>query len=97
MSETNTNYRLPDEATLRNAAKLAIVEDKPIILDYWTASLEKTALIGGKDNNEKLLVKSDVEYTSTIVKFYKSKTELIIITENSIYIVDSEIPSRKIS
>ena len=98
MTDTNnSNYRLPNEATLKNAAKLAIVEDKPILLDYWTGSLEKTALIGAKDTNEKLLVKSEDEYTSTIVKLYKSKTEYIIITENSIYIVDSEIPSRKIS
>lgn len=97
MTETADNYRLPCEVTLRNAAKLSIVEDKPIMLDYWTASLDKTALIGAKESNEKLLVKSEDEYTSTIVKFYKTKTEYIIVTENSIYIVDSGIPSRKIS
>ena len=98
MTDSNSsNYRLPDEATLKNVAKLSIVEDKPILFDYWTASIDKTALIGGKDNNEKLLVKSEEEYTSTIVKLYKSKTEYIIITENSIYVVDSGIPSKKIS
>lgn len=101
MSESTSNYRLPGEATLRNAAKIAIVEDKPILLDYWTSSIDKTSLIGAKDNNEKLLVKNEEEYTSTIAKFYKTKngthSELIIITENSIYIVDGEIPSRKIS
>ena len=82
---------------MKHAAKLGIVEDKPILMDYWTASLEKKALIGVKENNEKLLVKSEDEYTSTIAKFYKSAGEYIIITENSIYIVSSEIPSRKIS
>ena len=101
MSEPTTNYRLPGEATLRNAAKISIVEDKPILLDYWTVSIDKTALIGVKDNKEKLLVKNEEEYTSTIVKFYQIKNgikpELIVITENSIYIVDGEIPSRKIS
>jgi len=91
------NYRLPSELTMKHAAKLAIVDDKPIILDYWTASLEKKALIGARENNEKLLVKSEEEYTSTISKFYKSGTEYIIITENSIYIVSSDIPTRKIS
>jgi len=91
------NYRLPTEITLKHAAKLAVVEDKPIILDYWTASLDKKALIGAKENNEKLLVKSEEEYTSCIAKFYKSGTEYIIITENSIYIVDAEIPTRRIS
>ena len=101
MSEQKTNvepnYRLPSDVTLKHAAKLAIVEDKPILLDYWTASLDKKALIGAKENGEKLLVKSEEEYTSTIAKFYKSSTEYIIITENSIYIVSNEIPTRKIS
>jgi len=82
---------------MKHAAKLSIVDDKPIMLDYWTASLDKKALIGAKDNGEKLLVKSEEEYTSTIAKFYKSGTEYIVITENSIYIVSNEIPTRKIS
>jgi hypothetical protein len=67
------------------------------MLDYWTASLDKKALVGLKENGEKLLVKSEDEYTSTIAKFYKSGSEYIIITENSIYIVSNEIPTRKIS
>jgi hypothetical protein len=67
------------------------------MLDYWTASLDKKALIGARDNGEKMLVKSEDEYTSQIAKFYKSGTEYIVITENSIYIVSNEIPTRKIS
>jgi hypothetical protein len=93
----DSNYRLPSDVSLKHAAKLGIVEDKPIMLDYWTASLDKKALIGIRENNEKLLVKSEEEYTSSIVKFYKSGTEYIIITENSIYIVSSDIPNRRIS
>ena len=96
-AEQTPNYRLPTDLTMKHAAKLAIVEDKPIILDYWTASLDKKALIGARENGEKLLVKSEEEYTSTISKFYKSGTEYIVITENSIYIVSIEIPTRKIS
>jgi hypothetical protein len=96
-AENNQNYRLPTELTMKHAAKLAIVDDKPIILDYWTASLDKKALVGAKTTGEKLLVKSEDEYTSGISKFYKSAEEYIIITENSIYIVSSDIPTRKIS
>lgn len=101
-SETGTtsapfNYRLPSDVTMKHASKLAIVEDKPIMLDYWAPSLDKKALIGARENSEKLLVKSEDEYTSTIQKFYKSGTEYIIITENSIYLVASDIPTRKIS
>lgn len=95
--DAGLTYRLPSDVTLKHAAKLSIVEDKPIMLDYWTASLDKKALIGAKDNGEKLLVKSEDEYTSTIAKFYKSATEYIVITENSIYVVSNEIPTRKIS
>jgi len=91
------NYRLPTEVTLKHATKLAIVEDKPIMLDYWSSSLDKKALIGIKESGEKLLVKTEDEYTSPIAKFYKSSTEYIIITENSIYLVSSDIPTRKIS
>ena len=92
-----TNYRMPGEATMKHAFKLSLVEDKPICLDYWTASLDKKALIGAKDNGDKLLVKSEDEYTSNIAKFYKSLGEYIIMTENSIYIVSADIPTRKIS
>ena len=91
------NYRLPSDVTLKHAAKLSIVEDKPIMLDYWTPSLDKKALIGAKTTGEKLLVKSEDEYTSGIAKFYKSNEEFIVITENSIYVVSSDIPTRKIS
>ena len=96
-SAAGLNYRLPSDVTLKHATKLSIVEDKPIMMDYWTPSLDKKAMVGARDNNEKLLVRSAEEYTSVIQKFYKSGTEYIIITENSIYIVASDIPTRKIS
>jgi hypothetical protein len=91
------NYRLPSDITLKHACKLSIVEDKPVMMDYWTSSLDKKALVGAKTTGEKLLVKSEDEYTSSITKFYKSAEEFIIITENSIYIVSADIPTRKIS
>jgi hypothetical protein len=91
------NYTLPADFTFKQAAKIAIVEDKPIMMDYWTASIEKKALIGAKDSGEKLLVKSEDEYTSSIAKIYKSASEYIVVTENSLYIVSNSIPTRKIS
>jgi len=97
VATNNSNYRLPSDITFQHAGKLAIVEDKPILLDYWTDSLDKKALIGVRESGEKLLVKSAEEYTSPIAKFYKSGTEYIIITENSIYIVSSEIANKRIS
>jgi hypothetical protein len=94
---TANGYRLPDNATLQQASKLSILEDKPIMLDYWTNSLDKSVLIGVKENNEKLLVKSEDEYTSPIAKIYKISREFIVITENSIYLVDVDIPTKRIS
>lgn len=95
----DAGYRTPDNATLIHAVKLAIVEDKPILLDYWTDSLDKKVLIGVREgpDSEKLLVKSSEEYTSPISKIYGSGKEFIIVTENSIYIVDKAIPTKRIS
>ena len=69
------SYRLPDATTLTNVSKIAISEDKPIMLDYWTDSQENKVLIGVRDNGEKLLVKSEEEYTSPIEKIYNVETE----------------------
>ena len=89
--------RLPETATLQQAAKLGITEDRPILMDYWTDSIGKTALIGVKENNEKLLVKNEEEYTSPISKIFKIGKEYIVMTENSIYIVDVNIPTKRIT
>lgn len=98
MTDKTQTTRLPSDSTLKHAAKLAIVEDKAIMMDYWTISLEKKCLIGVRESTEeKLLVKSSEEYTSTISKLYKSENDYIIITENSIYIVASDIPYKKIT
>ena len=72
VTANNSTYRLPSDTTLQHASKLAIVEDKPILLDYWTSSVDKKALVGVRESGEKLLVKSAEEYTSPIAKFYKS-------------------------
>ena len=90
-------YKLPSHTCLQHAFKLAIVEDKEIKSDYWTDSLDKKVIIGVKGNQEKLLVKSEDEYTSPIAKIYKVEQEYIIVTENSIYLVSADIDSSKIS
>ena len=91
------NYRMPSNTCLQHAWKLAIVEDKEVKSDYWTASLDKEIIIGVKSNQEKLLVKSEDEYTSPVAKIYKVETEYIVVTENSIYLVSCDIDSTRIS
>jgi hypothetical protein len=108
--------RLPSVKTLQEAAKLAIIEDRPILFDYWLGSIEKSNIIGVNESiqngvtvKDKLLVRNENEYTSPISKVYRVKTEVfdkttreefvefIIMTEHSIYIVDSKIPVKPIS
>ena len=100
MEEENNeqqNYKLPSTQSLQHATKMAIVEDKPIMLDYWVDSCDKKVLIGVRESSEKLLVRSEEEYTSPIAKIYKVETEYIIITENSIYVVSADIPTKRVS
>ncbi len=97
MAEEKTSFRLPPASLWESIAKLSIVEDKPILLDYWKDSLEKKVVIGVKENSdEKLLVKNSEEYTSPIVNLLKSGDVLIICTENSIYLVSAEIKKKYI-
>lgn len=88
---------LPSATVLLQAAKVAIEQDRPIYLDYWADSLTKKAVIGVQGQN-KCLIKSDTEYTSTIVQIFRVKDEsvYIVLTENSLYIVSSDIPVKKI-
>jgi hypothetical protein len=92
-------FRLPSTATMEHAMKLSINEDRPIMMDYWKDSIEKTVLIGQRDDEtkEKILVRSEEEYTSPIKQILKVGTDYIIMTENSIYLVDTGIPFRRIS
>ena len=96
-TESSTNYRLPGGTTLQHCAKLGIVEDKPIMFDYWTSSCDKSVLIGVRESGEKLLVKSEDEYTSPIGKIFKVEEDYIILTENSIYVISADVQSKKIS
>ncbi len=99
-SETN-ELILPSDKVLKHVTKLAIEQDKPIMMDYWMDSYGDSpdVLIGVRNNGseEKLLVRSNEEYTSPISKIFKVNQEYIIVTENSIYVVSTQIPTKRIS
>ena len=98
MSDQEALIKLPPPELWNHIAKLSITDDKPIMLDYWTDSLNKEVLIGvKKDQDEKLLVKNAEEYTSPISKIYKVAGCYIICTENSIYLVSADIPTKHIN
>jgi len=88
---------LPSPQTLVQAAKLAIQMDRAIQLDYYVDTATNKAFLGEDDEaKEKMLVKSGDEFTSLIQKMYKVSDDLIILTENSIYIVSGKIQKRRI-
>jgi hypothetical protein len=89
--------RLPSNSTLQHSSKLAIKEDKPIMFDYWTESCQKQVILGVREDGEKLLVKSQDEYTSPIASIFKVENEFIVITENSIYLVDANIAKKRVA
>jgi len=89
---------LPSQKVMQHACKLACTNDKPILLDYWVDSQSPgKVMIGVRSNEEKILLRSEEEYTSPISKVYKVAEEFILITENSIYVVSAKIQSRKIN
>lgn len=97
MTDSVNDMELPSVKALSHAAKVGIMDDRPLMLDYWGDSIDKKVFIGIRENQEKLLVKSQDEYTSPISKIFKVENNYIIMTENSIYIVKADIPNKKIS
>jgi hypothetical protein len=88
---------LPTVQALLQAAKLAQQLDRSIQLDYYADTCTGKAVIGeDPDTKDKLLVKSNEEYTSLIQKIYKVVEDYIILTENSIYIISGKVQKRKI-
>ena len=86
---------VPSATVLLRAAQVSIDEDKPIYFDYYRDSVEKKCCIGVQGST-KYLVKSNDEYTSTIQSVFKCETCFIVMTENSLYIVDSGIPIKRV-
>lgn len=81
---------IPHIRTLMKAAELCMQYDKPLQLDYYGLSLQKLCKIGIEDE-EKVLWKSQDEFTSPIKTVLKVENEngcdLLLETMNTIYVV----------
>ena len=89
---------VPAEKTLVHAARIAVEQDKPILLDYYNDTKNAKAFLGeDPDTKERILVKNAEEYTSPIQKIFKAATDYIVMTENSIYIVSGAIKKKVIT
>ncbi len=94
----NSAEILPGVNTLLQASKLAIEQDKAIMLDYYRETATNTAFLGeDNETKERILVKSKDEFTSLVKKLYKVGDDFIILTENSLYIVSGKVQKRKVN
>lgn len=92
------DLEVPSEKTLVYAARLALEKDMPIMLDYYSDTREGRAFLGEDSaTKDKMLVRSEEEYTSPISKIFKVEEDFIVITENSIYVVSKNIKKRTIT
>ena len=97
-STTSVTELLPTIQTLLQAAKIAIEQDRAIMLDYYRQTAVGTAFLGeDPETKECILVKSKDEFTSLIKKLYKVGDDFIILTENSLYVVSGKIQKRKVN
>lgn len=104
VAATPSNEPFPSPTVLSTAAKLAMKEDKALQLDYYRESfLQKAFIAEDKNTKEKILAKSKEEFTSYIKGSYNIphkvgdkvvQTDYILVTENSIYIVNGTIKKR---
>lgn len=98
VASTAVSELLPSTQTLLQAAKIAIEQDRAMMLDYYRQTAGGTAFLGeDPETKERILVKSKDEFTSLIKKLYKVGDDFIILTENSLYIVSGKIQKRKVN
>jgi hypothetical protein len=94
---SSTEPPLPSQKLAMHAFKNSISTEKPILMDFWMDShLGKISICVTEDGN-KILLKDKDHYTSTISSMSKTGNELMIITENSIYLISSNVKTRKIN
>ena len=92
-----TQEILPSPTALLQAARLSMKEDRPIQLDYYEATHKGSAFIGDDPvRKQKMLVKSSEEFTSIVQNMYKAGDDILVVTENSIYVVSARTTKRKI-
>lgn len=88
---TSPQLILPTDKTLQQATKLSLKTKKPICFYFYIDSLKGKIKIVS-DGEDRIVFKSEDEYTSPILNTYKSDLSYIVVTENTIYILSSETP-----
>ena len=88
----------PHPTTLSHAAKLALQQDRPIMLDYYYPSIKRECKLVKTQDKDTILYKNGDEYTSPLKKVFQidgsltnTGKDIICISENSLYVVHSNI------
>jgi len=94
LSTNMSDSIIPSTKSLIQCAQMAVKLEKPICLDYYTASCKKECRIGRDGpNGAKFLHKNEEEYTSPLESMFKVENDdnnpddFLLETQNSIYIV----------
>ncbi len=89
----------PCNEALIVASRLAIQNEMPIHFDYYVPTSTGKAFIGEDTENpkERVLLKGADEFTSLIKKLGKGGNDIIVMTENSIYIISGKTMKKKVS
>ena len=94
--------QMPHPATMAHAATIAIQQDRPIMLDYYHSSCTAGAKLVKTQDKDTILYKNNEEYTSPLKRVFQidasqtdSGKDIICLSENSIYIVHSNILANK--
>lgn len=93
------SLQIPHTTTMQHAANLGISQDRPIMLDYYSSSIQGECRLVKTQEQDTILYKNDNEYTSPLRKVFQidgstdsnNAKDIICISENSIYIVHSTI------
>ena len=97
-ASASVSLSAPTPQTLVQAAKLAMEQDRAIMLDYYVDTAQGKAFLGEDGaTKERVLVKSKEEFTSLIKKLYKVGEDFIVLTENSLYVVSGKIQKRTVN
>lgn len=98
-SENKSAISLPSTETLVKATKLSIKISKPICFYFYLDSCKNNVSIAKGDienDDKKIIYKNHDEHTSPILNIYKERDEYIIVTRNTIYIINCNVKVTKI-
>lgn len=89
LAKTSNSLSFPSEATLLKAFKLSLKLTKPLDTYFYVDSYRNNVCIMN-DGEEMIIYKNDDEHTSPILKVFNSENNYIVVTTNTIYILNGD-------